>query len=129
MSIDNRFRMQMTQETYGYHLERGYLVPSGLLVYSLFVCYYGLTCFGGFAQGEYLTKIQKAFASTMNTVLSVNTSILNEDMVFLSQKNGEIMTALDMQVGSEQLVFLEASQTVSLETSFYKMKYEISRCF
>jgi hypothetical protein len=46
VSTDKCFRMKMTQEAYKYHFEQNHLIPSGLLVYTMFACYYGVTCFG-----------------------------------------------------------------------------------
>ncbi len=66
VSMDKSFRIKMISEEYIYHLQHRHLIPSGLLVYSILACYYGVTCFGGFAQGEYLPKIQQAF-ETINT--------------------------------------------------------------
>lgn len=45
MSQDKSFHMKMTPEAYLYHLTQGHLIPSGLIVYSMFACYYGVTCF------------------------------------------------------------------------------------
>jgi hypothetical protein len=131
VSQDKSFRIQMISEVYRYHLEQRHLVPSGLLVYTLLACYYGLTCFGGFAQGEYLPRIQKAFKKIAGESenLSTQSSLLNEDMVFLFQNNGEISTALDLSVHERDSSYSLLSQKVSLRESVYKMEHEINRCF
>lgn len=40
VSTDHSFRMQINSDEYIYHLTHGHLIPSGLLVYSIFSCYY-----------------------------------------------------------------------------------------
>lgn len=50
VSQDGVFRIKMEQKEYIYHLKNHHLIPSGLLVYTMLACYYGITCFGGFAQ-------------------------------------------------------------------------------
>lgn len=121
----------MILEEYQYHLKQGHLIPSGLLIYTMFACYYGLTCFGGFAQGEYLPRIQEAFIKIAGESenLSAQSSILNEDMVFLFQKNGEISTALDLSIGDDKKSYNIATENVQIKDSIYKMQYEIRRCF
>ena len=97
----------------------------------MFACYYGVTCFGGFAQGEYLFRIQEAFTKTMSESENVSTqpSILNEDLVFLFEKNGEISTALDVYILDKKKSYISASRSLLIRDSIYKMQYEICRCF
>jgi len=97
----------------------------------MFACYYGVTCFGGFAQGEYLFRIQEAFAKTIGESENISTqpSILNEDMVFIFQKNGEITTALDLFLQTKNSLNVSLTRNLSLTASLDKMRYEIGRCF
>ncbi len=131
MSQDKIFRMKMTYDEYQYHLKHGHLIPSGLLIYTMFACYYGLTCFGGFAQGEYLSRIQEAFKKIAGESenLSTQSSILNEDMVFLFQDDGEVSTAVDIYSMADKKFNSIASENIKIKDSIYKMGYEISRCF
>jgi|GEM_PF-1141809 len=62
VSTYNVFRIKMQHEEILYHLNQHHLIPSGLLIYTTLSCYYGVTCLGGFAQGNYLSKIQEAYS-------------------------------------------------------------------
>ena len=132
---DGSLSIRMNKDDILASLHAGALIPSGLLVYTLFSCYYGIACFGGFAQGEYLPQIQKAYwdllwvLSESQKQLSTQWSILNEDMVFLYEKTWEISTALDRVVKNIPFAdILEASKSVSVSSSIQKMYYEIARC-
>lgn len=58
----------MRSETISHHLTQRDLIPSGLLVYTIFACYYGITCFGGFAQGDYLPHMQEAYKRLLKNI-------------------------------------------------------------
>ncbi len=45
VSQEGIFRIKMDSKEFTYHLTHHHLIPSGLLVYSLLACYYGITCF------------------------------------------------------------------------------------
>ena len=131
------FRMKLSPDDISYHLMKHHLIPSWLLVYTTLACYYGITCFGGFAQGNYLPKIQAAYRKlllSMNIgneeVLSSQPSLLNEDMVFVETTYGEITTALDLTLEwtPTQAVLLEKAQNTTLRSSIEKMIPEIARC-
>lgn len=118
------------------HLSSWHLIPSWLLVYTLFSCYYGITCFGGFSQGDYLWKIQTAYNRVQNSLSTTreNTlsqwAILNEDMIFLFADNGTPLTAVDIPIwlsnNCEEIE--ERSRKITLKISLKSMTEEILRC-
>jgi hypothetical protein len=119
VSIDNKFRMQMTQETYRYHLERGYLVPSGLLVYSLFVCYYGVTCFWGIFQESYLPVLKKAFENIFSSTsewINIKTNIINADTYYLFRDDIPV-SALDFTINPLESLSLNQIKNLTLTES------------
>ncbi len=135
-SNDESFRVKIDSRYLLPELSSWKLIPSGLLVYTVLSCYYGLTCFGWFAQGNYLPKIQKAYQSLLQGKnkeeenLSTQTSLLNEDMVFLHEENGEISTALDLALGWTPWVsqMLQNAQKTTIRQSLASMLPEIARC-
>jgi len=118
VSIDKSFRMKMTPEAYKYHFEQNRLIPSGLLVYTLFVCYYGVTCFGGIFQGAYLPALKKAFENIFSSTsesINIKTNIINADLYFLFREDGVPITGLDFVAKSIQSSSLEKIRYISLE--------------
>lgn len=136
ISTDKSFRVRLEYEELRYHLSRRHLIPSGLLVYTTFACYHGLTCFGGFAQGNYLPKIQTAYSTLTKTLwiseenLSSQGSLLNEDMIFLYKKNHHIATALDcvIQWRFDIKNMSEKAKSTTIQESIKAMVPEIGRC-
>lgn len=136
VSADKSCRIALEHEELHYHISRRHLIPSGLLMYTTLTCYYGLTCFGGFAQGNYLPKIQKSYCELLETLevdeknISEQGSILNEDMIFLYEKNHHIATALDLfiQWAPDIKTMYEKAHTTTLQESIVAMVPEIGRC-
>lgn len=135
--IKNRsLRIKMDTWTLAYYLSSGKLIPSGLLIYTMLDCYYGITCFGGFSQWTYLPQMQDAYIKleldSENSKCIKNAHYpLCEDMIFLFGDNGEIKTALDILINggdlsNEQLSFYAKKQT--LAGSIDVMMPEIARC-
>lgn len=118
VSIDKSFRMKMTQEAYKYHFKQNNLIPSGLLVYTLFACYYGVTCFGGIFQETYLPALKKAFENIFSSTsewMNITTNIINADLYFLFREDGAPMTGLDFVAKSIQSSSLDKIRHISLE--------------
>ncbi len=135
--VNSRYIIELSPSTISAHLGSGKLIPSGLLVYTILNCYYGLTCFGWFSQGTYLKLIQEAYMKMeidegMNDVLKNNVSnILCEDMVFSFLENWDITTALDMTYKKEHTdkeKLLLSAQNTSIKASIDSMLPEIARC-
>ncbi len=130
------FQVQLDSPSILYALNSESLIPSGLLVYTTLSCYYGLKCFWGFSQGNYLPKIQQAYKNILQdipwaeTYLGEEPPILNEDMVFLYEKSWEISTALDLYINddlnTEKVLYW--CQKTTLKESLEKMTWEIERC-
>jgi len=136
VSTDKSFRVRLEHEELDYHLSHRHLIPSGFLVYTTLACYYGLTCFGGFAQGNYLPKIQKAYWELLETLwiseenLSTQSALLNEDMIFLYEKKHQISTALDLLIQWAPNVknMSENAKNTTIQESLMAMVPEIGRC-
>lgn len=133
-SEDATISVSLNAEALHKALKNGELIPSGLLMYTTLACYYGLTCFGGFAQGTYLPRIFAAYeklAHKMWESVQIQTSILCEDMVLMRNEKGGIITALDMLLAKEECgieKLLRNAKSTTLSDSIYMMLPEIARC-
>lgn len=136
VTSDKGFQIKLETSALIHHLASWHLIPSWLLVYTLFSCYYGITCFGGFSQGDYLWKIQTAYNRVQNSLSTTREdtasqwAILNEDMVFLFTDNGAPLTAVDISIwltnNHERIE--EKSRKTTLRFSLKSMTEEILRC-
>jgi hypothetical protein len=136
VTIDGSFRVEMNPLSLLSSLWSGSLIPSGLLVYTTLSCYYGLRCFWWFAQGDYLPQMQQAYKNILKHIdwallyVGEEPAILNEDMVFLHEKNWSISSALDIHIlwvkNREEMLSL--TQKVNIKSSLIHMRGEILRC-
>lgn len=112
-------------------LQKGYIIPSGLLMYTILAGYYGLRCFGGYAQGTYLPDVLTAYEKTVSQSIDIPESILCEDMIFSHTEKWTITTALDMLYNpslADTKKLLSDAKNTSLEESIKSMLPEIARC-
>lgn len=72
----------MNAETLTTALVEKKLIPSGLLMYTALAGYYGLKCFGGYAQGSYLPAVLSAYSALSGEPLSSSDSTMCENIVF-----------------------------------------------
>ena len=131
MLVGGGIQLPLQKETILEYIQSWCLIPSGLLIYSILSGHYGLTCFGGFAQGWYLPRLLFAYNQWLWTTTKISSSILCEDMVFSYTKNKSIATALDMLHEGEltsKNVLLEKAKTTTLLDSLEAMVPEIGRC-
>ena len=116
------FNIKIDRESIAEYLKNGTLIPSGLLVYTLLVCYYKLTCFGGIFQAEYLTQIQRQYQKlsllVSDTSLQTSTDIINADLYHLYSNPTTPITAMDYHVHPEYLpITQEAPKNITLKTA------------
>jgi len=103
-------------------------------MYSTLACYYGVTCFGGFAQGTYLPQIFAAYskiAEKSGESASIQPDILCEDIILALDKEGRIMTALDILTANDRVdieKLLQNAKNTTLQRSIELMLPEITRC-
>ena len=103
-------------------------------MYSTLACYYGVTCFGGFAQGTYLPQIFAAYSKIVEKSgesASIQPDILCEDIILALDKEGRIMTALDILTANDQVdieKLLQNAKNTTLQRSIELMLPEITRC-
>ena len=103
------------------YLEERTIIPSWLLVYALFACYYKLTCFGGIFQAEYLTQIQRQYGKLdiwKNDLFSTQTDIINADLYYLYSTSTTPITAMDYHNHPEYLpVTADTISRITLKTA------------
>lgn len=136
VSTDGDFRVRLEASSLLSCLVAWNIIPSGLLVYTILSCYYGLKCFWGFSQGDYLPKIQRAYKNIMQNIdwaqmyTNEQAAILNEDIVFLHENVGQISTALDIyrHWNGNRIEMLYLTQKVTMRKSLEQMTSEILRC-
>ena len=136
VSVDGSFRVKLNSSSLLLTLRSWVLIPSGLLVYTTLSCYYGLRCFWGFSQGDYLPQIQQAYRNILKHIdwallyAGGEVAILNEDMVFLHENSGQISSALDLSIHGTQNreEMLSLTQKVIIKKSIEHMREEILRC-
>ena len=128
---DGSINIKMNRECLTEALKTKKLIPSGLLMYTTLAGYYGLKCFGGFAQWDYLPQVLKAYSSFVEESYLPHESILCEDMVFSFTKNWAISTALNMlsdkELSHREKLLTEARNT-TLSASICAMIPELARC-
>ena len=136
VSVDGSFRVKLNSSSLLLTLRSWLHIPSGLLVYTTLSCYYGLRCFWGFSQGDYLPQIQQAYRNILKHIdwallyAGGEVAILNEDMVFLHENSGQISSALDLSIHGTQNreEMLSLTQKVIIKKSIEHMREEILRC-
>lgn len=136
VTSDGNFRVKLDTTTLLSALSSWNLIPSGLLVYTTLSCYYGLKCFWGFSQGDYLPQIQQAYKSILKHIdwallyVGEEPAILNEDMVFLYENSGQVSSALDLHIrwtkNRQEMLFW--TQKVTIQDALGNMMHEILHC-
>jgi len=92
----------------------------------MLTCYYGVTCFGGIFQHEYLPAIQKFFAALFSGETLVELTkidIINADLYFLYNSIDQVLTSLDVVEYSDFLIRKAKNITLqkALENCFHDL--------
>lgn len=66
VSSDGSLRIPLTPGGIAQALEQQQIIPSLLTVFTVLCLYYGITCFGGFNQINYLTSMKNAYIKLMS---------------------------------------------------------------
>lgn len=121
----------LSKESLLWFLDQKNIIPSWLLMYSVLAWYYGLRCFGGFAQWTYLPKVLSAYEKVTGENVFDKESILCEDMIFSFTDVWSISTALDLLYSpelTEHEKLLADAKNTTLEESIVSMVPHIARC-
>lgn len=118
---DGGFTMKIDWANIIHHLAEKSIIPSWLLIYALFACYYKLTCFGGIFQAEYLTQIQRQYSKLdiwKSDLLATRTDIVNADLYYLYSTPTIPITAMDYQNHPEYLpIALDTLSQINLKNA------------
>ncbi len=97
VSRDGSVVIEITPSSLKKHIELNELLPSTMLSMITLSCYYGLTCFGGFSQVNYLTWITEAYRKlgAVGPHYTAPTKLLCGDFIAasLSLESGEQVAA------------------------------------
>lgn len=122
-SEDKSFTIPMIPDVLGQNLKDKKIIPSGMLIYTILVGYFWITCFGWIFQSKYLEKIINAYCdlfpeeSEISQGLDIST--ICADMYFIFSSQNLPMTALDMVINKNNIQYRQ-EQTVleSIKNSF-----------
>lgn len=102
----HNWRVQLAPADILAAIEAGTLMPSMSLTFLTIALYYGLNCFGGFSQVQYLTQMKAAYLAMLQRIPDVEaetkiaqavpTSDLFGELVLATFESGEPATALDI---------------------------------
>lgn len=97
VSLDGSVTIELTPSSLKKHIELHELLPSTMLSMITLSCYYGLTCFGGFSQVNYLTWMTEAYRKLFaaGPHYTAPTKLLCGDFIAasLALKSGELVAA------------------------------------
>lgn len=146
VSMDGRYRCELTPEAIGNALRNQEIIPAMMLDFIVLACYYGLKCLGGFSQVNYLTDIKAAYIKILEEcnhqaeielVNPVQTKELCEGLTIAYGANAEgkitLASALDIGLYSDAQTWptlMKEASTITLEEainpmfpSFYKVSH------
>ncbi len=106
-SADKLFMVEMSPASLAENLEKGFIIPSGMLIYIIIVWYFWLTSFGWIFQSKYLRKIINAywelFSEELDVCRELDMSAICADMYFIFSQENFPVTALDMVIDKNNI--------------------------